>query len=128
MTNTDALTGKLLQVINQVQDTVSAHSGEAVNLVLQQVKINAIGDFIICFAAILVLYILWKVYSKVKDIKEENRRDMHGGVMIYICMAGLLSIFLLVLIFITLFNIWEYVAIINPKLYLAHEIIGKVLS
>jgi riboflavin transporter FmnP len=124
MTNTDALTGKLLQVINQVQAGIISKTPEAVTLVLQQTQVNAIGNILSCIAGIILIYIFWKVYLKIKGIKDEYD-DINIGVTIYIAATGVLSTIFIIGIFSTLFDIWTY---INPKLYLAHQIIGKVLS
>ena len=42
--------------------------------------------------------------------------------------AGLMSIISIMVVLTQLGNVWNYVAIVNPKLYIAHEIVEKVTN
>lgn len=111
MTNTDALTGKLLEVINQVQGGVSAHSAEAASLVMTSTRIDGICWLVAIFIAFVLSSYLTYYFIKSKD--EDG--TVYGGVLLSLC-------------FLFLIYPWNWIQVFDPKLYLAHEIIGKVLQ
>jgi hypothetical protein len=119
MSNTDALTGKLLEIINQVQGAVSAHSGEAVSFVLISTRIDGIFFLVVCFIGWAFFAGLTLIPFSGKASKKEIE-ELFGFLLI----TGALSLlFLAILIY-----PWNWIQVFNPKLYLAHEIIGKVLN
>jgi phosphotransferase system glucose/maltose/N-acetylglucosamine-specific IIC component len=115
MSDTEALTGKLLDIINQVQGAVSTHSGEAVNLVLTSTRIDGIswllGSFIFLCLSVLI------GYSIIKYDKDNELIPIALGCLV-----------LFLFTFANLVYPWNWIQVFNPKLYLAHEIIGKVLN
>lgn len=115
MTNTDALTGKLLEIINQVQDTVSSHSDQAINLVLTSTQIDGICWLLCCFFVTIIGILL--VYLDIKYFSEHDHTDFTLLLLLIPFVAFLLFIYP-----------WNWIQVFNPKLYLAHEIIGKVLD
>jgi hypothetical protein len=130
-TSTEVLTDKFLEIINQLQTTVSAHGQEAVNLALASIQIDALGNIISGIVASFGVYFLYRfgkwIFRQTKE-EESSLCDQDEIFYIYSIIAGLGSIALFICSLILLFDIWNYVAIINPKLYLAHTIVDHVLS
>lgn len=122
MTNTDALTGKLLQVVDQVQDTVSAHGAEAVNLMLTTVSIDGAIKLGMVFILLIIAAFVGSLSFKCLNTnigKKSTDTD---------CFVFLLALVVITISFIYLIYPWSWIHAFNPKLYLAHQIIGKVLS
>ncbi len=113
MNNTDALTVKLLELINQVQNAVSFNGTESINLILTSIRINGICS-LLCWFSILLLITIWLITNIRSDIP-----DTRGYKTI---------IFISFVIFLFLVYPWNWIKIVNPKLYLAHEIINNVLD
>ena len=60
MTNTDALTGKLLDIINQVQNAVTAHSSDAINLMLTSVRVDGICWLLLSFINLVISSVIFR--------------------------------------------------------------------
>jgi hypothetical protein len=127
VTPTDQVASKLLEIINQIQAGVVAHAPEAANLALQAVSYDGWYSLIIGFswlALSLILYYIAKRYVYyIKNCEKKNESDE-------IALGLLVCAIVIILIFaaIELFDFWNWVQAFNPKLYLAHEIIQKVLT
>jgi hypothetical protein len=127
MSDTNALSNKLLEIINQVQAGIVAKAPDAINLVLQEARIDAIGHFLGAAGCLLTLYVFWRIFCKVKNIKDEYGY-IEVGAIVYMVISGAISVLLAGFVICVLFDIWNYVAIINPKLYLAHQLIENILN
>jgi hypothetical protein len=124
---TDQLASKLLDIINQVQAGIVAHAPDALNIVLQTVRIDAISRFIYASCLLLGVVILSGIFVRINKKKDKDG-DMREGVAVYCVLAGFFGTVFIILAFSQLFNVWQYVAIANPKLYLAHQIVQKVMQ
>ena len=113
MNNTDALTGKLLEIINQVQGAVSAHSADAVSLVLTSTRIDGVFW-------IISLLVSFLISSYVIYLFASDSNDNEGAFLIAL-IAAIIS-------FLCLIYPWNWIQVFDPKLYLAHQIINSFLS
>ncbi len=121
--NTDLITNKALEIINQIQSGVMAHGGDAVNLALATVRISAIGalieGFIMLVIGVICVIMMAKIISSDRFDKESP------GWIFWTVLVTTAFCFMGALV--DLFNIWTYVALYDQKLYLTHEIIQKVV-
>lgn len=138
MTATDQLTGKLLEIINQVQASVIAHAPDAINLILAAVQQDGISNILPGIIALVLLMIcvytgikFYKKWDKANELdKQKHRYDREDNFPLLIPMvpACLIGFICFLFMFPSIFSYWNYVEIFNPKVYLAHEIIQKVVS
>jgi deferrochelatase/peroxidase EfeB len=129
---TDQLASKLLDIINQVQAGIVAHAPDAMQLVLASIQQDGIANlfpgflcllgFMGCLILLLFLYKRWKTFQATYPSRDSSNY-LFGALP-----PVALGLFLLMGIFCTLGNYWNYVQIFNPKIYLAHEIIQKVMQ
>lgn len=129
MTNTDALTGKLLDVISQVQGAVSAHSAEAVNLVLTSTRIDGIHWLVSVLVGFVIASIIACVCAIYVAENEKNKKKDDDALMLGAAVGLCVGMLLIAVVsFIGLIDPWNWIQVFDPKLYLAHEIMGKVLQ
>jgi hypothetical protein len=124
MTSTDQLAGKLLDIINQVQSTVTNHAADAVNLVLLSTQIDGLTWLmfsILPFCASLIFTYFLVTNPKCKANRKNDEFGVDG---FFVLLTILLGIFMLC----NIFYIWNWIQVFSPKLYLAHEIIQKVMQ
>lgn len=139
--NTDLITNKALEIITQLQNGVMAHGGDAFNLALGVTQMNGIAELIMgikelalaslgFFAIYLIVTKYWEPAVK-KAIKEETYRTDYTDYPDYMSVCLLIGFFSSVMTlagFFDLTSVWNWIATFNPKLYLAHEIMQKVLG
>jgi hypothetical protein len=134
MTTTDQLTNKLLEIITQIQQGVVAHGADAVNLTLQAVSYDGICKLLLCVPLLIVIILsilaFKKISKEIKKIKDNSKHmyDDTDGCEMLRFFAAAVAVFGTALLLVMTFNFWNYVQIFNPKLYLAHEIIEKVMK
>jgi hypothetical protein len=119
MSNIDLVTNKLLEIINQIQSQIVNHSPDAINLILLNVKMEGITHLCVGVIYLLACVCLYPFLpNNAKSIKDEdiNIGNAIGVTVFYICFGFSLYYFL---------NIWNYVAIFNPKLYLVNQLMNK---
>ena len=136
MTTTDQLANKLLEIINQIQQGVVAHAPDAMNILLKTVQIDCAQNFLITFISGLFLASMAKIFFKIKKSIENDRKLNksyserlewdHGGIIISLLIMAVVSTFALIFFIASIVDVWSWVGLFNPKLYLAHEIIQKV--
>lgn len=143
----DQITNKIVSMLDQIQAGVTNVAPQAIDLMLKVVSVKGIihiatGIFFLCiaiFCAVIVYKIIlgYKEYEKQrKEIENkiqlgllsyEDRKfeqDISHSMAIFgIC--GVVSFFISAVF---LLNLWNYIAIFNPKLYLANEVIEKVIN
>lgn len=123
-TTTELLSGKLLEVINQIQLQVIAKAPAALDMALSVTRINCIiniGYFITyLLLTIISITISYKCYKNF----EINKKEIQIPVALFsIMFAGLFSIGVC-----GYFNLWNILGIFEPKLYLAHLVMAKFLG
>jgi hypothetical protein len=133
MNNIELLTQKLLEITTKVQGGVTAHALDSINLVLNCIRVDGIHIILYGLLSLLIAWIPFKVMknklAKIKNYNAKQERnsdhkcwddypDIFVPCATISIVAAIVAAFLLV-------DIWSYVAIINPKLYLAHILIAK---
>lgn len=132
MTAADQLTDKFLEVINQIQAQVVSHAGEGINFMLVNTQINAAQELCYGFVAIGIGILAFKLFKKSwNKFKVATSESGYGNelpyiigcvgcaVLLVICSVGSLQ---------TIFNVWEWISIFDPKVALAHQIMEHFLK
>lgn len=123
---TDLITDKALEIVNTLQNTLMTHGGEAVQLGLATVRITCISylmsSFIAMIGGVLLFVASGNFYKKYKKDKFD---DTNITLSIICFLIGCLFILPAIGGF---GYIWNWVGIFDPKLYLAHQVIGKVVG
>jgi hypothetical protein len=125
---------KLVEVITQLQSVVKDNAADAVNLGLATIKINGIEHVIIGIIFLLFsisgAFLAKKVYKWWCEAAEKSKDHYFDGFEYGAGMIGTVAItaILFIIFCCNIFNIWTYVAIFQPKLWLAHQILAKAAS
>lgn len=128
------LTPMLNTIMQQLDNTVQAAVGagmkyapDVINLGLTVVRIDCLEDVVDAMASLLGLYILYRFVKwcgkLAKDDRGGNPLPIFGlifGCVGAICAAGNA--------FFSLINVWMYVGLFEPKLYIAHLLVEKALN
>jgi hypothetical protein len=138
MTSVDQLTSKLLEIINQIQSGIVSHAPDAIKLVLAAVQQDGIANIlpgivalivlIICVYAGVKFYKKWEEANKLEGQKDAYHREDTFPLLLPIVPAFFVGFICFLFMCPSIFSYWNYVEIFNPKVYLAHEIIQKVVS
>lgn len=119
--NVDAALAKL-------EALVSTHGPQAIDMAAQVVRINALNELsCVPVAGVLALaagYGMRWCYRRAKAATDTYDDDF--GWWIGFCIAGILALFTLALCLDALCDVWAWVALFNPKLALAHEIMQRL--
>lgn len=123
----DKLGDKALQYLSSFEELAKQYSPDVVDAGLTVIRINALGDIIVGLVGIAVAFVVWKIFKRVRA--ERGKEYFHRNEAICI-IGGAISFFggiaSFVMILFGLFNIWVYVALFDPKLYIAYKIFGKL--
>lgn len=116
MTDTSALTGKLVDIINQTQSVVSSHAAEATGLALKATSVDGVIWLLFLFAWFSISVFLCYIFGK------DTEKSVDADTISAICgISAFLS-------FIFLVYPWNWIQVFDPKLYLAHQIISNFTS
>lgn len=113
MTNADKLTDKALELINQMQHAVP----HVADLSLTSIRVNAIIILLVGIIGTAIMFVGFRIISKSPKTVEW---DDDVGVCLFL-------VGLLISVFVYL-NIWNWIAIFNPALYVAHEVTNKIIG
>lgn len=136
-TSTELLTNKFLEIINQLQTTVTAHGQEAVNLALAAIQQDGFSSLfdgslfaiiaIICAIISRYFYKNWVTRSVEEKKKQYCDREDVSHLFAFMSIPAFIGALAFIVVLLTFGCYWNYVEIFNPKVYLAHEIIQHVL-
>lgn len=133
MENTDKIQDKVVSMLDALQqgtttlgDKLVKYTPDVVDAGLWVIRIDGIQEIAIAIFCLLFFTIggYWftkKLLSIFKDVLDE-------GAIVLAIMTGGISITFIIISITTLLNIWNWVAIFEPKLYLAKQIIKDTLK
>jgi hypothetical protein len=117
---------KAVQYLEALEKLTIQYAPDVVNASLLVVQLNAIGQILVAFVLLLgTILFWWKLAPTLWKWAEGFDKDMPG--IFGLLGGGFGSIVTIPLSFIILFDIWTWVAIFEPKLYIAYKILNKVL-
>ena len=113
------------QLLLKLEALATEHGAEAVNTAATIVQVNAVinlvwGGFFLC----LFLTCIWFDWFCIKKTSDDLKEDWSAGIAISI----LVGLFSSILCGVFWLNIWNWIALFNPKLALAHDIWVKLGS
>jgi hypothetical protein len=116
----DLVSAKLVQIADQIQSTLVAKGPEAVNLMLAATRIDAIQNLIwgavFIVGGIICIYVSFKSYKYCKEIT---------FLTFMFALFGMSAIITGVLGFCDIFS---WIGIWHPDIYIAHQLLNKVTN
>jgi len=131
------------QALAKLGELVSAHGPQAVDLAAQVVQVNgfgqvAIGAFALAIAvsvAVAALRLL-RLALRLEGERKARVQDRSGAALypsansepawVGLLVSGVIGTGALIVALNCLLDVWAWVAIFNPKLALAHQVLAKV--
>lgn len=121
----DKLGDKALEYLNSFEELTKQYAPDVVNAALTVVQLKAVGMLISAAGVSLGIYIFWRfVAPRFKAMLDSYNTDI-VAVLGFIA-GGLCTAAGSIFVVLVIFDIWTYVAIFNPKLYIAARIFGKL--
>lgn len=118
----DKLQDKALQYLSAFEELAKQYTPDVLDMALKVVQINGLQTLIIYFTwfivgVSLILYILINGWSL--------RRETDYFTVV---MPGIVGTGCLIVSSVGILNLWNWIAIFEPKLYIAYKIFEKVLN
>jgi len=123
----EALTSKALEYLGAFEELAKRYTPDIIDTSLIIIQITCLSNLLIALVAICVAVGLFKVFlwnaQENKKVPQIYGTDKYICGMVFSgCGCGIAGLFGL-----TIFNIWYWVGVFNPKLYIAYKIFAKVL-
>ena len=128
----DYATGKLDQVLEAAKVAIPQATDIAVQLAWVDAFQHLMYGIASIIASILTVLFVWKFFSLfMKEIKKDYHEACDPLVAVYfvsMIAGGVGSIAFLISGLIKLLNIWVWMGLYSPQLYLIHQVIDKVVK
>lgn len=108
---------------NMLSDVAVQYGPEVVDAALTVVRITGANKI---FVGLILLTLPFLFFYNLKELWKwagKHDKDSESGSYVLILMIGVVCSIFTAMSFITLTNLWSWVAIIEPKLWVAHEIL-----
>lgn len=112
---------KIVQIADSIQSVLIAKTPVAWNLMLTSVRIDCIGNLIIGLA---IFFLSVLSFWGILKFNKKEKEDLEGW-QIFLFFV---SLFCFSLSIFYLFNIWNIAGIFYPDVYIAHQVLQKVVS
>ena len=114
---------KAVELMEKLDKLATEYAPDVIDSAIEVVRVSGFGSLIYGLLAVGFIFSLWLAYKKIKsyEIDSAYEEPIWGGFFLVSIVGGVISV---VVIIETLFDIWTWVAIFNPKLALAHQILG----
>ena len=130
MTDTDLITQKVLQLTDMVTNALIAAAPKAQQVVLATAKISAINNLILpIFLFSLTIMLLFSIPFFLKYRKkcvDKNEKELYE--LAILLAFGFSAVLMLLSVYNGLFDVFSWVGIWHPEIYLTHELMQQVLS
>lgn len=118
------LDGKLVEIIDKIQQGVVSHAPQAMELALNVVRVNAVSELL---SALLVAVVagcgvrsLWRIAVKMKGENDDGPWPL-------MYLASIIPLIALVQAAFTLLGAWNWVGVFYPELRLAKDVFDSVM-
>jgi len=121
---------KTIELLDKFDKLATQYTPDAINAAISAVQVSAIGSLIWGVIGCFCAYGFWWIathftqYSRNKKQEDGYMSDWEFGIAIGYIGGGIVTGFIALFAVSELFEIWNWVAIFNPKLALAHKILG----
>ena len=119
-----------VSILDKLDSLATQYAPDVVDAAVSSVQVSAVshlvGGLVAMAGGILALWIATNFanYAKAKKDKGGYMSDWEIGVAISFVAGGLGGAILFLVCISQLFEVWNYVEIFNPKLALAHQMLG----
>lgn len=120
---------KAISILDKLESLTTQYAPDVVDAAIKTIQISGIGTILSCVIMGLIIYLMYVGNKKMVPIwrkKYEDDRDSDWDVAAFVVplISSVVSLVLLIIIFENLSNIWVWTSIFNPKLALAHKLLG----
>lgn len=120
---------KVVEMLSGMEQAIGKVAPQALELALKQQMWAGLGCIVGGFAALLIgLILIWLPVRVFKEIKAEGVRSGYSPDQAATVVCCIPSGIGLLIALINLLNIWNWVAIFDPKTALFHELVSKLLQ
>lgn len=114
---------KSVEILDKLDKLATQYTPDVIDSAITSVQVTAIGNLlfgVIHVIGLIISYFLFKKYKKEVSSPTMEPELIAAQFVLFVVVAvisiiGVISIY---------FDIWNYVSIINPKLGLAHKVLG----
>lgn len=122
------LESKAIDLLEKLEKLSEQYAPETLDAALAAIQITAVGDILNGLLALGLVLLLRKPFIKIvasiKDSDGYDQSDTELGVIIFTALTALIVTPFTIYGICSLFDVWNYVSVIDPKLGLAHKIMG----
>lgn len=122
------LQNKLVEIITQLQSIVKDNAADAVNLGLSAIKVEGFSYILLgalcLLGSLILLSISYKIWKKWDAEGVTWTQGENYSTYFIIAFVPACALFIFGTLIIT--YVWNWVAIFEPKLWLAHQVIAKL--
>ena len=121
---------KAVELLDKLDSLATQYTPDVINAASSAVSITAMGNILTGFFGLGCIWLVWWItknfatYARRKAEDEGWMSDWDIGWFLILGIGGVTSTVFALASIPNLFNIWNWVAIVNPKLALAHRILG----
>ena len=121
---------KTVEILDKLDALATQYTPEVVDGAIAAVQVTGVGNIIWGLAGAVCAYLCWWLsrnftqYARKKKQEDGYMSDWELGIAIGFGAGIFFTGLMAMLSVVYLFDIWNWVAIFNPKLALAHRILG----
>lgn len=120
----DKLGDKALQYLQSFEELAKQYSPDVVDAGLTVIRVHGIKSIVECLVGIAIgaafCLAAYKLYPIIEEKVDESMASIFSTI------SGIIGTIVLAVASISIFNVWTWVAVFDPKLYLAYKIFGKL--
>lgn len=116
------------QLFSSAESLVNKYGPTVVDTVLWVTRIEALNKLAIGFIALAVLIFLVKKLFTWANSGDPEVYENEGLIVVGVVLGGFGAIVSFIVACIMLLNIWNYVAVVKPELYLTKKAVDKALE
>ena len=126
----DSLEQKAVDILDKLEKLTTQYAPEVLDAAASAVRVTGIGNIITgigsMVSAAIVIWIAKNFANICRKKKEEEgyMSEWELGMGLSLAVGGITGSVLSIVFLFRLLNIWNWIAIFNPKLALAHKILG----
>ncbi len=121
---------KAISILNKLEALTTQYTPEVMDAAITSVKVTATGNLVMGFIGLGAAFaVLWLAKNFTTHCRAKRQEDgwmsnWDVGAALTFFISGVISGIMAVFSIWTLFDVWNWVAVFNPKLALAHKILG----
>jgi hypothetical protein len=129
----DQITNKVLEIINELEVGIKTGIPPAIEMAARIVQIDVVQKIGYCILTLLInaiiLFFIRKIYKERREEWKKSFGEFNFDMVAFpAIVGGIVSFFVSLITFFILMDPWNYVGLTEPKLYLVHKIVEKVLQ